>query len=631
MAQNVMLQEALDAIAHGQKDRARDLLTRLLRSDQSNPDYWMWMSAVVETSKERIYCLQNVLRLEPDNRAARLGLILSGVNVSDSNQNISPFIIRKWSVAEEEALFLKKFARSRNKRRLMAYIGIASAVIVLILALVIGFGSRSPGQSSTIHLTITPRFRTATSTATQPPTATTRPRKTSSLASSPTPLWLLLKATYTPTPLYVNTPHPISEAYRAGLWAFQSGDLESMLQYMQQAAHDEPQSADLQFFVGESFRALGDNLSALAAYEKAIEVDPNFAPAYVGRARVNLELDPEAEIESDLQKAIDLDPDYIDSYLARAALRLAQEDYDAALIDLDEIELLAPQSPLLYLYRAQAFMAQGEDGKALENAQIAYDLDQTSLLVYLVLGQSSLLTGDTTHAINKLKTYLLYEPEDLIALTMLGQAYFEQGKDYHSAIASLNRALQLEDGYFPALLYRGLSYLKVNEGQLAVNDLFEARNLNRESFEASLGLGLGLYQTDRFEDAISQISASQALVKTDSDLAQVYYWRAIAREANGESRLAAEDWESLLTLERQFVSEAWITEAEEHLMLLTPSPTLSPTIVPGTPSPTPIHSTPHTTPSPARTKTPPQSPTQTPTIYKTPGTPPKTATKTPTS
>ena len=600
MAQNVMLQEAVDAIAHGQKDRAKDLLTRLLRSDQSNPAYWMWMSAVVETSKERIYCLQNVLKLDPNNQAARLGLIISGVTIPGTDLTMSTFVPRKWSVAEEEALFFKQNARSRNKRRITAYIGIASVVVILILALVIGFGSRTSEQFPVIQLTVTPRFNTTTPTATLQPTATNKPRRTPNVVAIPTPLWMLLEATYTPTPLYVNTPHPISEAYRAGLWAYESGDYESMLLYMRQAAKDEPQAADLQFLIGESYRALGNLISAQAAYDKSIEVDPYFAPAYVGRARVNMELEPETDIESDLQYAIDLDPNYDIAYLVRAALRIEQEDYEAAFKDLDEVELLAPYSPLLYLYRAQAFLASGKIEQALENAQTAYKLDQTSLPAHLVLGQVSLMAGDTTNSINMLKTYLLYQPKDLIAWSILGRAYFEQGTDYQSALTALNKALELDEVYIPALLYRGLTYLEVHEGQLAVNDLFQVRNLDRESFQASLGLGRGLFLTDRLPDAISQMTTSLPLAKTDFDLAQVYYWRALARETEGENRQAAKDWQLLLALENESVPEEWITDAEQHLILLTPSPTPSPTAVPKTPTPT-LHLT--STPTPTTTPT----------------------------
>jgi hypothetical protein len=71
MSEDVMLQEAIEAIRQGQRARARDLLTRLLRTNQSNSEYWLWMSSVVDTYKEQVYCLQNVVRLDPKSSAAR--------------------------------------------------------------------------------------------------------------------------------------------------------------------------------------------------------------------------------------------------------------------------------------------------------------------------------------------------------------------------------------------------------------------------------------------------------------------------------------------------------------------------------------------------------------------------------
>lgn len=76
MADDKMLEEAIKAVAKGQRHRARDLLTRLLKTNQANPQYWLWMSSVVDSAKERSYCLKNVLRLDPGNRAAKLGLVL---------------------------------------------------------------------------------------------------------------------------------------------------------------------------------------------------------------------------------------------------------------------------------------------------------------------------------------------------------------------------------------------------------------------------------------------------------------------------------------------------------------------------------------------------------------------------
>jgi len=102
MSEDVMLQEAIDAIHQGQRLRARDLLTRLLRSDQSNPEYWLWMSSVVETLKEQVFCLQNALRLDPDNQTARKGLILLGALPPEEQVTPVPPARRKWEVEMQE-------------------------------------------------------------------------------------------------------------------------------------------------------------------------------------------------------------------------------------------------------------------------------------------------------------------------------------------------------------------------------------------------------------------------------------------------------------------------------------------------------------------------------------------------
>src|SRR5690242_1239963 len=73
-----MFDEAVQAIRDGQRLRAKDLLTRLIKVDQSKPDYWLWMSAAVDTEKEQVFCLQNVLKLDPNSVPARRGLVVLG-------------------------------------------------------------------------------------------------------------------------------------------------------------------------------------------------------------------------------------------------------------------------------------------------------------------------------------------------------------------------------------------------------------------------------------------------------------------------------------------------------------------------------------------------------------------------
>jgi len=72
------LQQVIDSIDKGDRVQARTLLTDLIREDKFNPDYWLWMSAVVRTRKERSYCLNEVLKLDANNKSARYGLQMLG-------------------------------------------------------------------------------------------------------------------------------------------------------------------------------------------------------------------------------------------------------------------------------------------------------------------------------------------------------------------------------------------------------------------------------------------------------------------------------------------------------------------------------------------------------------------------
>lgn len=650
MSEDVMLQEAIEAIRQGQKSRARDLLTRLLRADQANPVYWLWMSSVVESVKEQVYCLQTVLRLDPENRSAKMGLMLTGELPPDENVVPVPPKRRTWDVDVEEepprrglqAIWAKPLVR------VLVFAGIGVVVVGLILVGIFGQGpkavtvmsrpSKTPGPPPTF--TATPTYIRSTQSAQS--TRTPSPR-------GPEPLWMMLDSTYTPTPLYVNTPHAVSEAYRAGQRAFIREDLEKALGFFQQAGEVDPNAADIQYYVGEALRLMGDLEAAVTAYDRAISIDPAFAPAYLGRARVSLALEPQSttgpirlennQVEDDLREAIDKDPNFGEAYLERAAYYLTQGDPEAALEDLDVAEDLLPESPLLYMFWAQAALSLGEDDTALETAHQALKLDQTLLPVYLILGRAALLNGEYDSAIDALQTYLLYEEEDASGWLALGRAYAEisqpeqaggelirpgTSRKYQDALEAFDQALTLNDELPMIYLYRGLAYLALDEGQKAVNDLVAARRLYSAlrsselttsiSFAINLGLGRALQAAERLSEGYLQIDGSQVLAETDEQLAAVYYWRALALEALDNALKAEEDWQSLLELPERSVPEMWATIAEEHIAALhAPTPTITPT--PGVtsgPTETPV-TTQKSTPTASLVASDTPSPTTTPT------------------
>jgi len=587
-----VLQEAIKAIANGERARARDLLTRLLRTNRENPDYWLWMSAVVDTPKERIFCLKNVLRIDPENQAAKNGLHLLGVISTNEMVPPSQFIRRKWVIEDPQGVSsggIKAFFSNPTNRKALYYL--SGVIAVLALLMIIG-GSmfRSSGRLAGQQLTITPITWTPKPTATLLPTNTPWVRTPTPTFSGPTPLSYFLEATYTSTPLYVDTPHPISEAYRAGIRAFQQGNFEEMLQFMQQAAAVEPQSADAFYYIGEAYRLMADPDNALTAYAQAIAADPGFAPAYLGQARAELALDPTAEVELDFIKAIDKDPLFAEAYLDYAEYHLTRNNPEAALQDLEVVQELLPESPLLYLYRSQAYLLLGEGPLALQSAQRAYELDQTLLPVYLTFGEVYLFLDRPEQAVEFLNTYTLFKKNDASGWYLLGKAYYKINS-FDQALGALNKSLELDEKLFDAFLFRGYTFLALENGEAAANDLVEASKLRPDSFASNIALAKALLLEERPGDAYRQINSSQKLAQSDKQLAEIYYWRARSLEASGNDASAVKDWQALLSLPEDVVPEGWINLALGRIRALTPQAsstlTSSPTAM-ETPSPSQV-------------------------------------------
>jgi hypothetical protein len=71
---NDLLKQGIAALKAGQKAEARHLLERVVQQDENNETTWLWLSGAVDTDSERIYCLRQVLSINPNNEMARRGL-----------------------------------------------------------------------------------------------------------------------------------------------------------------------------------------------------------------------------------------------------------------------------------------------------------------------------------------------------------------------------------------------------------------------------------------------------------------------------------------------------------------------------------------------------------------------------
>ena len=596
---NPALEQAIRLIGDGQYAKAKEILTSLLQTDQNNATYWVWMSATMETQKERLYCLQMAYKMDPTNAAAQRGLVLLGALSPD--ETTIPFPMNHARPWESRLRLAEEKDRPTGIRRvtsnpLFRLAAIGTVAVILLGAAIFGVGAFINRRARPVNLTPnTPR-----------PTVSPLPKKGPTLNATLAPL--LNGPTYTPTPIYAMTPHEdiALDAYHIALRDYSQGNWGQMADMMLQIATSQPGSVDALYFAGEGKRLSGQYKDALEYYKKAIKVNPKFAPIYLGMARANLSINPLKSEIADFNQAIKLDPNYTEAYLARGLYLLDRQDMVGAEKDLKQAASMNPDSPLIQSSLARFFLATGENEAALTAARKAKELDVTASDSYLLLGMAARANDQPDEAIEALDIYTRYfSKTNDDAFTTLGAAYVERA-DYESALTNIEQAITLNSKNSEAYYWRGEIYLATKDYTKALSD-FRQSNRIHITFEASIGIAKTILANtesetdakkarDAYSEAYFTTNQAQNLTRTDKQKGILFYYQATVLEKLNEQAAASRAWANLLALPEDATTEDQRANANARIIALqsaTPPPPTSP-----------VTDTPQVTMTPGLTPTP---------------------------
>jgi len=632
-----MFTEAIAAARAGDRTRARELFTRLVRSDSANAEYWIWLSSVVDTNKERIYCLESALRLDPTNRAALRGLVILGARKPEGKeaQQVAR-LPRKMAAAKTPA------QRGGGRRvaipwRFLAAIAVGGILLVLVGVIAVPLASllrpRALAPASALATLTptpfdTPKFGPPTWTPIPASTLVNRTAVPTELAG--TPLAFLVEMTPTPTPVFGATPRPDNPAYQSALTAFIAGNFEASQDYLEAVVEQHPDWPDAHYLLGETRRRQGDLVGAFPAFDRAILLS-SYAPAYLGRALTMLEFRPDRP-PVDFDEAIKADPLLTEAYLAKSDYLAARRLWKTVEDTLQQAIDAGAATPLVYVRLSEAQINRERLEEALDSAVAGSGADPTLLEGYLAVGRAYTELEQYASAQWPLETYVAYNQEDPRGWAYLARALAGNGQP-EQAIEMANRSLELKERYALAYLARAYAYLELGEGQNALDDLLNARRYGVEAYANHYALGKAYSLIGDYREALKWINLSISETLVERRVAEGYVLRALVYESltPPQTEDAIVNWYWILDLKGS--SPEARTLAEEHLFQLTGRrPTRAPTEPAGalpsptrtrTPAATPLSATAiGVTATPSRTATIPRTPTRTPT--PTPSIPPTT-------
>jgi TonB family protein len=200
---------------------------------------------------------------------------------------------------------------------------------------------------------------------------------------------------------------------------------------------------------GVSLLNQGKTDEAIAAFNEAIRLDPNFGQAYIDRCRAYSRANLYAHAVEDCDRAVTLRPTNAGAYVARAQLN----DYrspDQALRDYAEAIRLDPNLEDAYVSRGKFYMNHKNLDKnvalAIQDFSSAIKLAPNNSNPYVLRGDEFVEEKDFTSAISDFDDAIRLAPGAYWFYNIRGDAYRAQGK-YQQAVQDYDNAIRLNSGH----------------------------------------------------------------------------------------------------------------------------------------------------------------------------------------
>jgi TolB-like protein/Flp pilus assembly protein TadD len=275
-----------------------------------------------------------------------------------------------------------------------------------------------------------------------------------------------------------------------------------------------------------------DFLQAIAFYQRAIEIDPNYAPAYAALADAYRTLPMGGYVASGeafprakaaAQKALEIDADLTEAHVALGWIAFFYEwDWENAESHLRRALENTPNKSEAHRAYGHLFSNLGRHDEAIEHAEIARRLAPLTNLNTALEGQFLFYAGRYEQAIPMFQKVLENDPNNWMAINGLGRVYTLQGR-FDEAVAAFRLARDVSANAIEPAAQLGYVLAKSGQSQLALATLSSLDADRKGTYVPAYSYALiynGLGRTpnalDQLERSFKEREVQMSFIKIDT-------------------------------------------------------------------------------------------------------------------
>jgi CHAT domain-containing protein/lipoprotein NlpI len=225
-----------------------------------------------------------------------------------------------------------------------------------------------------------------------------------------------------------------------------------------------------------------DYQQAIEQFDRALEINPNFAEAYYLRGITHRQMDDTSKAVEDYTQALQIKPNLSEAHTSRASARSNIGDYKGAVEDYTQVLQSNPFDIEAYVNRGLVETRLGNNQAAIEDCTKALRLNPNYASAYVNRGLARSNIGDFNGALKDWTQAVENAPNDAQAYSNRCFVRAELG-DPQGALEDCNQALQINPSFDQAYANRGFVRSQLGDYEGAIEDCNQSLQLNPDEPE----------------------------------------------------------------------------------------------------------------------------------------------------